>query len=32
MGDETGVAWDRFELEQVRIGMDVEYEHGANDP
>jgi hypothetical protein len=26
------VDWDRFELEQFRIGMDVEYEHGAHDP
>ncbi len=29
VGDEIGVDWDRFELEQFRIGMDVEYEHGA---
>ena len=32
VGDELGVDWDRFELEQFRIGMDVEYEHGAHDP
>ncbi len=32
VGDEIGVDWDRFELEQFRIGMDVEYEHGAHDP
>ena len=29
VGDEIGVDRDRFELEQFRIGMDVEYEHGA---
>jgi hypothetical protein len=32
VGDEFGVDWDRFKLEQFRIGMDVEYEHGAHDP
>ena len=32
VGDEIGVDWDRFELEQFRTGMDVEYEHGAHDP
>ena len=32
VGDEIGVDWDRFKLEQSRIGMDVEYEHGAHDP
>ena len=24
--------WEHFELEQFRIGMNVEYEHGAHDP
>jgi len=32
VGDEIGVDWERFELEQFRIGMVVEYEHGAHDP
>jgi hypothetical protein len=32
VGDEIGVDWDRFELEQFRQGMDVEYEHGSHDP
>jgi hypothetical protein len=32
VGDEIGVDWDRFELEQFRIEMDVEYENGAHDP
>jgi hypothetical protein len=32
VGDEIGVDWSRFELEQFRHGMDVEYEHGSQDP
>jgi hypothetical protein len=32
VGDEIGVDWDRFDLEQFRAGMDVEYEHGLHDP
>ena len=32
VGDQIGVNWDRFELEQLRKGMDVEYEHGSHDP
>lgn len=32
VGDEIGVDWDRFDLEQFRAGMDVEFEHGARDP
>jgi len=32
VGDEIGVDWDRFDLEQFRFGMDVEFEHGAHDP
>ena len=32
VGDEIGVDWDRFDLEQFRAGMDVEFEHGAHDP
>ena len=32
VGDQIGVDWDRFELEQFRAGMDVEYEHGSGDP
>ena len=31
-GDEIGVDWSRFDLEQFRFGMDVEYEHGSHDP
>lgn len=31
-GDAIGVNWERFDLEQFRAGMDVEYEHGSHDP
>ena len=32
IGDEIGVDWSRFDLEQFRAGMDVEFEHGSHDP
>jgi hypothetical protein len=32
VGDAIGVDWSRFDLEQFRTGMDVEFEHGAHDP
>jgi Protein of unknown function (DUF5661) len=32
VGDVIGVDWSRFDLEQFRAGMDVEYEHGSHDP
>ena len=32
VGDAIGVDWERFDLEQFRAGMDVEFEHGARDP
>ena len=32
VGDEIGVDWSRFDLEQFRQGMDVECEHGSHDP
>jgi hypothetical protein len=31
-GDTISVDWSRFELESFRAGMDVEFEHGSNDP
>jgi len=31
VGDVIGVDWSRFDLEQFRAGMDVEFEHGAHD-
>jgi hypothetical protein len=32
VGDDNGVDWERFDLEQFRAGMDVEFEHGSHDP
>jgi len=32
VGDTIGVDWSRFDLEQFRAGMDVEFEHGSHDP
>ena len=32
VGDQIGVDWNRFDLEQFRFGMDVEFEHGLHDP
>ena len=32
VGEEIGVDWSLFDLEQFRLGMDVEYEHGSGDP
>lgn len=32
VGDEIGVDWEKFEPEQFRAGMDVEFEHGSHDP
>jgi Protein of unknown function (DUF5661) len=32
IGDAIGVDWNRFDLEQFRRGMDVEFEHGSHDP
>jgi hypothetical protein len=32
VGDEIGVDWDRYDIEQFRAGMDVEFEHGSHDP
>ena len=32
VGNAIGVDWNRFDLEQFRAGMDVEFEHGAHDP
>jgi hypothetical protein len=32
IGDAIEVDWDRFDLDQFRKGLDVEYEHGGRDP
>ena len=32
IGERLGVTWDKFDVEQFRMGMDVELEHGLIDP
>ena len=32
VGDRLGIRWDKFNVEQFRMGMDVELEHGLRDP
>lgn len=32
IGERLGVKWDKFDIEQFRMGMDVELEHGTADP
>lgn len=32
IGEELGIDWSKFDVEQFRRGMDVELEHGARDP
>lgn len=32
IGEELGIGWSRFDIEQFRMGMDVELEHGTVDP
>jgi Protein of unknown function (DUF5661) len=32
VGDAIGVDWTRFDLEQFRAGIDVEFKHGSHDP
>lgn len=31
IGDQLGIKWDKFDVEQFRMGMDVELEHGLVD-
>jgi hypothetical protein len=31
IGERLGIKWDRFDVEQFRMGMDVELEHGRRD-
>lgn len=31
IGEQLGIMWDKFDLEQFRMGMDVELEHGKVD-
>ena len=32
IGEKLGLDWSLFDVEQFRMGMDVELEHGAVDP
>jgi len=32
IGDKLGIDWIRFKVEQFRMGLDVELEHGLIDP
>jgi len=32
IGDGLGIDWSRFDVEQFRMGLDIELEHGLNDP
>jgi len=32
IGEELGIDWSKFDVEQFRMGMDVELEHGLRDP
>ena len=32
IGQQLGIDWSKFNIEQFRMGMDVELEHGARDP
>lgn len=32
IGETLGVKWDKYDVEQFRMGMDVELEHGTVNP
>lgn len=32
IGEGLGIDWSKFDVEQFRVGMDVELEHGKVDP
>lgn len=32
VGDEIGIDWNRYDQEQFRVGLNVEFEHGSHDP
>lgn len=32
IGDAIGIDWDKYDLEQFRMGLGVELEHGTHDP
>ena len=31
-GNKLGIDWSRFDVEQFRMGLDIELEHGLRDP
>ncbi len=31
-GDQLGIDWNKFDIEQFRMGLEVELEHGTIDP
>jgi hypothetical protein len=32
IGETLGIQWDKFDVEQFRLGLNVELEHGRRDP
>jgi hypothetical protein len=32
IGETLGIDWSKFDVEQYRMGLDVELEHGTRDP
>lgn len=32
IGDILGITWQKFDVDQFRMGIDVELEHGLRDP
>ena len=32
IGDALGIDWNKYEVEQFRMGLEVELEHGTRDP
>lgn len=32
IGDSLGIRWDKFDVEQFTMGLNVELEHGRRDP
>jgi len=32
IGEKLGIDWSRFNVEQFRMGLDMELEHGTTDP
>ncbi len=32
IGEKLGIKWDKYDVEQFRMGLDVELEHGTVDP